>query len=43
MKIKKKIEDAEYGVYFQNVETDDTVWELPEDEELETSEREEER
>ena len=35
----KKIEDPEHGVYFQNVKTDDTVWELPVDGELETSER----
>jgi hypothetical protein len=35
----KKIEDPEHGVYFQNVETDDTVWELPVDGELETNER----
>jgi hypothetical protein len=27
----RKIDDAEHGVYFQNVETNDTVWELPED------------
>ena len=27
----RKIDDAEHGVYFQNIETNDTVWELPED------------
>ena len=26
-----KIDDEDYGVYFQNVDTRDTVWELPED------------
>jgi len=27
----RKIDDAEHGVYFQNVETNETVWKLPED------------
>jgi hypothetical protein len=27
----KKIVDDEHGVYFQDVETEETVWDLPED------------
>ena len=37
----RRIEDSEVGAYFQDVETDETVWELPEDGQVMDEEEEE--
>ena len=37
----RRIEDSEVGAYFQDVETDETVWELPEDGQVVDEEEEE--